>query len=146
MNHASGLINSLQMQCDGELRAIRSTVKTVETHLSTLGLARDVIDDLNLALTEAMTNIARHGYQCERGEITLSIRIEGNYLKCELEDRGVAFNPDALGHSAPDPSELREGGYGWYIIRKLSENLCYARENGRNRLSFWLPLARQDDL
>ncbi|TVP74289.1 MAG: ATP-binding protein [Rhodobacteraceae bacterium] len=146
MTQATGPMDSLQMQCDGELREIRSTVRTVETHLSALGLARDVIDDLNLALTEAMTNIARHGYLSKGGEISLSIRVEGDYLKCQLEDHGVAFNPDALGRSSPDPAELREGGYGWYIIRKLSENLCYARENGRNQLSFWLPTTRHSDL
>lgn len=128
------------MRCASDLGEIRRTIREVESALGARGLAGALISDLNLALTEAMTNIARHGYRGEGGEIRLSIAIEPDHLRCELEDGGVAFNPDLLGHRSPDPAELREGGYGWYILRRLSDRLCYTRDNGHNRLCFWMPI------
>ncbi len=145
MIHSTDLTDGLQMQCGGDLREIRAAVKHVETRLHASGLDKSVIEDLNLALTEAMTNIARHGYLGQAGDIHLSIRVDDTYLTCQLEDSGIAFDPTLLGHNAPNPSDLKEGGYGWYIIRKLSDQLFYAREDGRNRLNFRLPLTGLKD-
>jgi serine/threonine-protein kinase RsbW len=37
-----------------------------------------------------------------------------------------------------DLADLPEGGFGWYLIRSLTEELSYRRSNGINRLSFQL--------
>ena len=36
---------------------------------------------------------------------------------------------------------LAEGGWGWALIRDLTTDIRYTREDGRNRLTFRIPLA-----
>ena len=42
----------------------------------------------------------------------------------------------------PKPEELPEGGFGWYLIQDLTQELCYYREDRRNFLAFRIPLMR----
>jgi len=132
--------SEFHLDCKGELWAIRSALVDVEMFLSERGVTRSRITDLCLVLAEAMTNIARHAYRDSTGDISLTLTVQDSFLRCELTDGGVAFDPAALGHNAPDPAQFREGGYGWFIIRHLSEGLSYSRKNGRNSLSFSVSL------
>ena len=125
--------------CKGDLWSIRTLLAEAEGFLRKQGFPQDRIDDLKLVLAEAMTNIARHGYSGQTGEISLSLHVVDDGLLCEVVDTGIAFDPSGLGHSAPEPAQVREGGYGWFIIRTMSQSLCYAREKGRNKLSFRFP-------
>ena len=42
--------------------------------------------------------------------------------------------------------DLPEGGFGWHVIRTLSKDLHYRRENGRNQLSFRLDTTQSGEL
>lgn len=131
----------LSLVSKSEVWHIRRTLEQVEEFLEDRGFSSDRIDDINLVLAEAMTNIVRHSNLDTTGEIRLSLSLEDGYMNCELVDTGVAFDPASLGHTLPDPGKLKEGGYGWFIIRHLSQGVQYSHENGRNSLSFTLPLA-----
>ena len=39
--------------------------------------------------------------------------------------------------------DLPEGGFGWFLIRKLSQDLRYSRDGDTNRLCFSLSLQPQ---
>ena len=46
---------------------------------------------------------------------------------------GGPFDPDQL--AEPQPGTLKEGGYGWFLIRRLADNVDYERNDlGRNCL------------
>src|SRR5690625_5041078 len=95
---------------------------------------------LNLDLVELVTNSVSYGYDAGAGdrEIRRSLRREPEALHVEVEDDGRAFNP--LEVPPPDidaPLESRPiGGLGVHFLRTLMDDLCYRRENGRNRLCF----------
>lgn len=101
---------------------------------------------LNLVLDELVTNIVSYGYDADAGdrEIRISLRREPEALHVEVEDDGRAFNP--LEVPPPDidaPLESRPiGGLGVHFLRTLMDDLCYRRENGRNRLCFRKPLTQ----
>lgn len=105
---------------------------------------------LELILAEVLNNIVEHGYDnCGEGSITLSIVRDQRGMNCAVSDDGVALplgcllnDTDASGdHARPEPGDLPEGGFGWFLIRDLAEGLGYNREGGRNLLAFRLPLA-----
>ncbi|WP_071795824.1 ATP-binding protein [Natronohydrobacter thiooxidans] len=139
MTGQSELQSEFHLACKGELWAIRNALDDVERFLLEHGVTRCRIADLSLILAEAMTNIVRHGYRDSAGEIVLSLRLEGRRLRCELTDRGQPFDPSALGRSAPEPAQFNEGGYGWFIIRHLSDGVSYSRRDGHNLLRFSVP-------
>lgn len=128
------------LTCKADLWAIRNALVDVEMFLLKRGINRSRIADLCLVLAEATTNIARHAYRDSGGEIRLSLRLDGSRLHCELTDKGRAFDPTTIGHCAPEPAQFSEGGYGWFIIRHLSDSISYSRKGRCNLLRFSVPL------
>jgi serine/threonine-protein kinase RsbW len=54
-------------------------------------------------------------------------------MEIRIWDRGQPFNPDLL--EEPEPGSLIEGGYGWFLLRRLSDRVIYERcFDGRNCL------------
>ena len=107
----------------------------------------DTLDDdlrgiAELILAELLNNIVEHGH-CRLGDpIRLHIHQSMQGIFCTLCDGGMPL-PDArppLGRfPETDASGYpAEGGYGWYLVRALAENLTYTRNPGENLLSFEL--------
>lgn len=134
------LQTEFHLTCQADHWAIRNALVDIELFLLECGVMRSRIADLCLVLAEAMTNIARHAYRDSDGEICVRLRLGGSRLRCDLTDTGVAFDPSTLGLCAPDPAQFSEGGYGWFIIRHLSDSVSYSRQKSRNLLQFSIPL------
>jgi serine/threonine-protein kinase RsbW len=80
--------------------------------------------------------------------VTLSRQPHG--LACLIVDSGVSL-PDGVipagllpGMADVALEDLPEGGFGWYLIRSLTRDLAYTRDQGVNRLSFILPDVGRD--
>jgi len=100
-------------------------------------LADEIIQDVNLALEELVSNIILHGFEDNNEhEITVCIGIKEEKLVVEISDDAKYFNP--LEHPDPDiekPIEERDiGGLGVHIVRKIMDELDYRREQGKNVL------------
>jgi len=91
--------------------------------------------DLNLALDELVTNVARYAYP-GGGEhhFTLQISLNNKEFLARLEDDGVEFNPTE--YPLPDldaPLEKRkEGGLGIFLVRQIMNSIEYQRVAGKN--------------
>lgn len=109
----------------------------------------DEAGTLELILAEVLNNIVEHSYaDSGHGTITLSMVRDRRGLSCSVSDDGVPLPVDCLTRAdddtdRPHPESLPEGGFGWFLIRDLAEDLGYRRENGRNLLAFRLPLQPQ---
>ena len=97
-----------------------------------------------LVLAEVLNNIAEHACAGPRaGMIDLRLARRPGAICCRISDDGAAM-PDCRlppGHpplTAAGP--LPEGGFGWFLIREMVQDLTYARRAGRNHLAFRLPL------
>lgn len=65
-------------------------------------------------------------------------------LACAVADDGTPLPPSCLVPARLPPPEiaaLREGGFGWFMIRDLTQSLFYFRERRRNVLCFHIPPA-----
>lgn len=95
---------------------------------------------LDLALTEAITNIITHGYPPDgcNGEIAIHAETDGRVLRITITDQGAAFDP--LGAPLPDqPARLEDatpGGLGLALIRGYCDDCHYERTDHQNRLTF----------
>lgn len=96
-----------------------------------------------LALAEVLNNIVEHAYAGTVGPITVTATAGKGHVMLEIVDKGRALPAERLPVGARpviDPkAELPEGGFGWFLIRSLVENLAYRRQSGRNHMSFCLP-------
>jgi serine/threonine-protein kinase RsbW len=97
-----------------------------------------------IVLAEALNNIVEHAYSCYEGEIEISLQLRKDELVCKISDTGLPM-PDGQLPSGKLPKlgqldSLPEGGFGWHLIRSLSKDLDYHREDGRNFLTFRLDM------
>ena len=84
-------------------------------------------DQLNLALAEGFTNAVRHAHAGLPGStpIDIELLLRTDQIEIRIFDRGDPFDPDSL--SEPKPGSLREGGYGWFLLRRLADRVTYDR-------------------
>lgn len=89
---------------------------------------------LRLALVEAYSNVVRHAHKSQADiPIVLKLTLVDRTLALEIWDSGEGFNID--NYNAPTPSDFKEGGYGWLIIRRLMDKVEYKLHlDGRNCL------------
>jgi serine/threonine-protein kinase RsbW len=86
------------------------------------GLDSDVIGDLKLALTEAVSNSVRHAYGTPgEGHVEVRYELSGDRICVEVVDDGAGFDPEEA--PAFDGDELSEGGLGIAIIRAIADEV-----------------------
>ncbi len=86
----------------------------------------DQFDKLNLALAEGFTNAVRHAHADLPGTTPIDIELilHSDKIEIFIFDQGQPFDPSSI--SEPKPGALREGGYGWFLLRRLADQVTYA--------------------
>jgi serine/threonine-protein kinase RsbW len=134
----------------------------------------DALGRLELVLAEVMNNVAEHGpghpasgdqasgrRSGDRAEDRANDRIEDGAplihlcivrhtggLSCAITDDGVSLPLGCLlprGTPSTGELDLPEGGFGWFLIQDLTQELCYYREERRNFLAFRVPVTDEAD-
>ena len=94
---------------------------------------------IDIAIDELFSNIARYAYHPEVGEATVRVEDSPEPLAVIVTfiDQGVPYDP--LAAAEPDtslPAEERTlGGLGIYMVKKTMDEITYRYENGRNILA-----------
>ena len=100
-------------------------------------LPKNLINTMNLALEEIVTNVIEHGYE-DNGEHSIIIRcsVQDGQVMAEVEDDGQPFNP--LKSPDPDISKPLEdrpiGGLGIYLVRNVMDAFDYTYQEGKNQI------------
>lgn len=125
-----------------ELESDLSKLETLRQHLvdygKMTGLSRACLFDINVCLDEIFTNIVSYGFTDESAHlISFTVKAVGYELIIDVEDDGVPFNPlEAKDPMVPeDLVHLKIGGLGIYIVKKLMDEVCYKRKQGKNKLT-----------
>lgn len=117
----------------GQLSRIREFVtKTAKA----LGVVPSALDDLRIAVDEAVTNVVVHGYG-GTGEITVELSAQGGDLVVRLRDEAPVFDsadaaPDEL---APAAGRTKPGGFGLYLMKQAMDVLAHRALNPGNELT-----------
>ena len=100
------------------------------------------VADLVIVLGEVLNNTVEHALAGrDDGWIDLVVRRAGGRLEVETRDDGRPLPPALLaGGTLPQTGasveDMPEGGFGWFIIHSLVDDMTYEREAGVNHLSF----------
>jgi serine/threonine-protein kinase RsbW len=125
---------SLQAGLD-QLSTIRAFVGQVGCDL---GLDERTIYALELAVDEACTNVIRHAYRGQGGEIRIRVEQMDDRVQVVIRDWGQAFDPQAI--PLPDvtaPLEQRPlGGVGLFLMRQMMDSVEFEfSPNDGNKLT-----------
>ena len=89
--------------------------------LRLLGVADAAVADIELALTEAVTNVLDHADATDSYEVSAGIR--GDLCVIEVVDRGHGF--DGSGHGLSEVGAAEESGRGVQIMRALVDRVTF---------------------
>ncbi|SNZ16694.1 serine/threonine-protein kinase RsbW [Terribacillus aidingensis] len=102
-----------------------------------MGFSYEDIEDLKVAISEAVTNTVNHAYEKdEDGEVTIGFGVYENRLEVMVADHGGSFNLDQVKqnigpYEAAEPIEqLREGGFGLFLIDALMDKVEINSDSG----------------
>ncbi|SET79454.1 serine/threonine-protein kinase RsbW [Oceanobacillus limi] len=102
-----------------------------------MGFTYEDIEDLKVAVSEAVTNAVTHAYEVnENGEVTLGFAIYKDRLEVMVADHGGSFNLQEvkknIGPYENDRSidELREGGFGLFLMQALMDKVEINNDSG----------------
>ena len=102
-----------------------SLVRSISFDLARIaGFTESAAKDLRLVLDEACTNIIKHSYHYDYTKsIIVNFHLYNDRFEVLLQDFGDKVAPSKI-HSR-DIDEVRPGGLGVYIIKKLTDAMEY---------------------
>jgi sigma-B regulation protein RsbU (phosphoserine phosphatase) len=115
-----------------ELGRARAFVRDVCRTLPGPALDEESVSQLELAITEAASNVMRHAYRGRPEQlIQLDAEVFADRIVLRLHHLGETFDPGAVKTPAFDGTQ--DGGFGMYIIEQSVDDVQYYRdERGRN--------------
>jgi serine/threonine-protein kinase RsbW len=120
--------------------AVRDALSTLFQALTMGQMPQDAMDNAQIVLAEALNNIVEHAYAQHPGDIEVTLHLSAQGMECRIVDTGLPMpgGGPPLGQSSPSlqVDDLPEGGFGWHLIRSLSQDLDYRRDGPRNLLTF----------
>ena len=121
------------------LENIETVTDFVNEQLETVDCPMKMQIQIDIAIDELFSNIARYAYTPKTGEATVRFEIneDGRGVAITFIDSGVPYNP--LAKADPDTTlsaEEREiGGLGIYMVKKSMDNVSYEYKDGKNVLT-----------
>ncbi|MFB1051768.1 anti-sigma B factor RsbW [Paraliobacillus sp. JSM ZJ581] len=102
-----------------------------------MGFSYEEIEDLKVAISEAMTNATTHAYEeADEGEVTIGFGLYDNRLEVMVADHGGSFDlakvKEGIGpyRQSESVEDLREGGFGLFLINALMDKVEIKNEYG----------------
>ena len=104
-------------------------------NLERLPVSEEFKHDLKLVSEELLANIIKHGYDDRHDEaIDVELAVDGSSVRMTFTDSAMAFNP--LQRKPPDMlNDLSEGGMGILLVKSLTDEQQYKRDNNHNVLT-----------
>jgi sigma-B regulation protein RsbU (phosphoserine phosphatase) len=117
---------------------LRAMNRAIDECLGSHGIDAEGQSDVRLVLEELIANAIDHG---NAAECTVDLSFTERTMTLKIIDDGSAFNPLDGPDLELDADDLDRpiGGLGLHLIRTLSLDAVYAREDDRNRLTLVLP-------
>lgn len=105
-----------------------------------MGFSYETIEDLKVAISEAVTNVVNHAYdKAESGELTIGFAVYEEKLEIMVSDTGESFKineiksrigPMSAREDMKPISQIREGGFGLFLINTLMDEVEINNEYG----------------
>ena len=136
---------TIEIVMQSEALAVRDGLRRLFAAAPLRDLSADAQGTVEIVLAEALNNIVEHAYATTEGQIAVRLRHLSPDLWCEIADGGLPMPdgtlPAGVLHRLNPGDDLPEGGFGWFLIRSLAQDLAYCRKQEHNLLCFRLRVA-----
>ena len=107
--------------------------RAVSAFAASVGMREETIADLRLAVNEACSNVVRHAYEGEDGEMDVEARPIGGCLLVTVQDRGRG-----LGGRSSDPGT----GLGLHVASAVSGSFAMQQRAPGTEVRLSFPIDR----
>ena len=127
----------LSLHLPARLENLRRFKESVADCVSTEGFDQKRIQEIELALEEALVNIFNYAYPEEAGDVEVNCKIENGQFIIEIIDAGIPFDMTSLSDPdlTADVDERKIGGLGIFLLKKMVDEVRYRREKDQNILN-----------
>lgn len=128
----------LHLRLASHLSALEELEESVEQFGTEQDWPPHLLFQMQLAVEELACNVINHGYGEAGHEFDIAISSSPETVTIEVVDGARPYNPLT---EAPEPDvgaaldERRVGGLGVFLVREISDEMHYSREDGKNRLT-----------
>lgn len=125
----------IEIKIPSKAQYIGITRLAVSGIASRLGFSFEAIEDIKIALSEAVTNAIQHAYD-DTGIIIVGCALYKDKIELIVSDFGQSFDYDKTKKETgpfegeEDITELREGGLGLYLIESLMDEVTITENEG----------------
>lgn len=93
----------------------------------------DEINDIKMAVSEAVTNSIIHGYESGEGEITIKCGILENTIYIEIIDtgKGIKDIKEAMQPLYTSKPDLERSGMGFTVMETFMDKISVSSEEGK---------------
>ncbi len=128
------------LQLRPSINACREIRDWIANFATIAGYSATEIDDIKLAVGEAVTNAIKHG-NCGDDLLAIECRAEAEQLSVKLKYSSEPFDPATV--PSPDLVNMQQGGMGIYIMRLVMDEIFYEFDNGRATVTLIKRLTKQ---
>lgn len=116
--------------------AVAPTVERILAAARSASLDDEQVDNLAVALAEALSNAAVHGNRLdERRMVRVAVAVRpGNSVAVEVSDSGAGFDLSSVSDPTDADHLLVPGGRGVFLMRRLVDELKYNDQGNRVRM------------
>ncbi|MFV1958174.1 MAG: ATP-binding protein [Planctomycetota bacterium] len=123
-----GVADEVRVALPSDPRYLPMVRGLVERGAEIAGFAEEECQRIVLGVTEAVTNVMRHGYGGAKDQrIDLTLRVPIGLFYLEIRDQGKYVNLDAIRSRPLD--EVRPGGLGVHLIRSTMDSVTYRKND-----------------
>jgi anti-sigma regulatory factor (Ser/Thr protein kinase) len=113
--------------------AIAPALARAGVHHITSELPEGAAADVELLMTEVVSNAVRHASTSSADEIVIRLSADG-LVRVEVVDAGALFEPPSL----DPPHDARTSGWGLFLVDRLATTWGVEAEGGRKKVWFEL--------
>ena len=125
-----------RLELDATLDSMTQVMAFIDEELDRLGADKKAKAQIDIAIDELYSNIAKYAYDGKVGKAIIAISSEGKRVRIKFINSGSPFNP--LNHDDPDTyldaEERAIGGLGIFISKSIMDKMEYEFVDEQNVL------------
>lgn len=132
-----GTISTYQKSINASTKNLAEVRQFIAELALNHGFLAPQVEDVRLAVDEAITNIIKHAYKEDASNrIDIEVTFEDDSICIQIQDFGRTFDFDHF----PEPDikkkikEKKRGGMGLYLIQSLMDSVRYSKNDGMNEM------------
>ena len=132
-------MNQLKIQIPSLIENIRVVESFIDNSKEKFNIEDDIYGNIMVAVTESVNNAIRHGNKFDKDKnVLLSLFVEPDRIKFEIEDEGNGFNYEALSDPTAPENLENPGGRGIFLMKNLSDEVAFQNEGRKVQLTFFI--------